>query len=119
MTIAIVTILFGALAIAGGLQELVAQGILNSRLIPLLGGTLGAVSGALLVAAGIALLRRSPRATELARAAAVTAIPIYVLIGQLVWGLAGWSVTLLGLAWPAVLLIATRPSGQVGRMIRA
>ena len=119
MTIAIVTILFGALALAGGLQELFAQGILNSQKIPLLGGTMGAVSGALLVAAGVALLRRSPRAAELARAAAVTTIPIMILIGQLVWGLAGWGVTLLGLAWPAVLLVVTAPSGWRGRMIRA
>ncbi|HJQ97277.1 MAG TPA: hypothetical protein VJ826_03130 [Candidatus Polarisedimenticolaceae bacterium] len=119
MTIAIVTILLGALALAGGLQELVSQGIFNSRLIPLLGGTLGAVSGALLLGAGVALLRRSPRAAELTRAAAITAIPIYVLIGQLVWGLAGWSVTLLGLAWPALLLVLTAQSRQGGRMIRA
>ena len=119
MTVAIVTILFGALALAGGLQELFAQGILNSQKIPLLGGTVGAVSGALLVAAGVALLRRSPRAAELTRAAAVTAIPISLLIGQLGWGLAGWGVTLVGVAWPVVLLFATAPSGQGRPMIRA
>jgi hypothetical protein len=120
MTIAIVTILFGALALAGGLQELVAQGILNSQKIPLVGGTLGAVSGALLVAAGVALLRRSPQAAALTRAAALTALPISLLIGQLMWGLAGWAVTLLGLAWPVVLLVATGAFGQGGgRMIRA
>lgn len=111
MTIAILTILFGALALAGGLQELVVQGIFNGQKIPLLGGTMGAVSGALLVAAGVALLRQSPRARELTRAAALTALPISLLIGQFVWGLAGWPVTVLGLAWPALLLARPRHAG--------
>ena len=111
MTIAILTILFGALALAGGLQELVVVGILNGQKIPLLGGTLGAVSGALLVGAGVALLRRSPRASELTRAAALTTIPVSLLIGQLVWGLAGWPVTVLGVAWPALLLARPRHAG--------
>ena len=105
MTIAIVTILLGALALAGGVQELVAQGIFNSQKIPLIGGTLGTVSAALLVAAGIALLRRSPRSVELTRAAAITMVPVSLLIGQLVWGLAGWHVTILGVVWPAFLLM--------------
>ena len=104
MTITILTILFGALALAGGLQELVVQGIHNSQKIPLLGGTMGTVSGAQLVAAGVALLRRSPRASELTRAAALTTLPVSLQIGQFVWGLAGWPVTVLGLAWPALLL---------------
>lgn len=105
MTIAIVTIFLGALALAGALQELFAQGIVNGQKIPLVGGTLGAVSAALLVTAGVALLRRSPRAVELTRAAAVTMLPVSLLIGQFVWGLAGWHITILGLAWPILLLM--------------
>ena len=108
MAVAILTILLGALATAGGVQELVAQGILNSRLIPLTGGTLGATTGALLLAAGIGLLRQSPRAVVLTRAAALTMIPVTMLIGQLGWGLAGWSVTIVCVGWSLFLLVYIR-----------
>lgn len=108
MPIAILTILVGAVLMAGGLQELVNEGIINSRLIPLIGGALGTASSALLVASGIALLRQSPRAVELTRAAAVTALPIAVLIGQPVWGLAGWGVTIATLGWSLFLLFRYR-----------
>ena len=43
MFIPILTILIGALLTAAGAQELVVQGILNNRLFPLVGGTLGTV----------------------------------------------------------------------------
>jgi hypothetical protein len=108
MLIAILTIFAGALFTAGGLQELVVQGIGNSRLIPLMGGTLGTVTGALLLSAGIALLRESPRAVALTRAAAMASLPVFVLIGQPVWGLAGWAVTFGGLAWSCLLLVVFR-----------
>ena len=106
--VAILTILLGALATAGGVQELVVQGTLNNRSIPLTGGTLGAVSAALLLAAGIALLRQSPRAVVFTRAAALTMIPITMLIGQLGWGLAGWAMTIVGVGWPLFLLVHFR-----------
>ena len=108
MAVAILTILLGALATAGGVQELVFQGISNNRMIPLTGGTLGATTGAMLVAAGIALLRQSPRAAVFTRAAALAMIPVTVLIGQLGWGLAGWSVTIVCVGWPLFLLVRTR-----------
>ena len=44
--IATFTIIVGALLTAGGLQELIVQGILNNRTFPLLGGTLGTVARA-------------------------------------------------------------------------
>ena len=108
MFIAILTIFVGALLTSGGLQELVFVGIGNSRLVPLVGGTLGAVAGALILSSGIALLRRSPFAEELTRAAAIAALPVFVLIGQMVWGLAGWPVTVVGLVWPLLLLVRFR-----------
>lgn len=108
MVVAILTILLGALATAGGVQELVVQGILNNRTIPLMGGTLGAVTAAMLVAAGIALLRQSPRAVVFTRAAALTMLPVTMLIGQLGWGLAGWSMTIVGVGWPLFLLVYFR-----------
>ena len=69
MLVAILTITFGALGVTGGLQELVVQGIGNNLLVPLVGGTLGVVCSGLIVAAGIAQLRDTPRAPALTRAA--------------------------------------------------
>lgn len=103
MFIAILSILIGALLTAGGLQELVVQGIFNSRLYPLVGGTLGTVAGALLLSAGVALLRESPRAIALIRAAALVCVPVFVLIG-FVRPLAGWPVTIVGIGFPLFLL---------------
>lgn len=114
MPIGILTIFIGALSAAAGTQELVVQGIFNNKLIPLTGGTLGAVAGALLVAAGIALVGRSPRATDLTRAAAISGAAVTLPLGMLGWGLAGWPMTLIGLIWPAVLLFHVR-----GRRTRA
>ena len=103
MFISILTILIGAVLTAGGAQELVAQGIFNNRRYPLLGGTLGAVAGALLLSAGIALLRESPRAVALTRAAAYVSVPVFVIIG-FIWPLAGWPVRIVGIAFPLFLL---------------
>jgi hypothetical protein len=104
MFIAILTILIGALLTAGGVQELVVQGILNNRLFPLVGGTLGTVAGALVLAAGIALLRASPLTMVLARAAAYVCIPVYILIG-FITPLAGWPARIVGIAFPVFLLV--------------
>jgi hypothetical protein len=118
MIVAILTIFVGALNAAAGTQELVVMGIFNNQLVPLTGGTLGAVAGALLLSAGIALLRQSPRAHSLTRAAAIASLPVAGLIGQLGWGLAGWPMTLLGLAWPLVLLFHVRGGQPVAQPVR-
>lgn len=109
MFIAILTIIIGALLTAGGAQELVFQGILNSQLYPLVGGTLGTVAGALILSSGIALLRQSPRAVALIRAAAWVAVPVFVLIG-FIWPLTGWPVKIVGIAFPLFLLAYFRKS---------
>lgn len=109
MFVAILTILIGALQTAGGAQELVVQGIFNNMRDPLIGGTLGTVAGALMLSAGIALLRQSPRAVELARAAAFLTLPVTVLVG-FVWGLAGWPMRIIGIAFPLFLLAYVRKS---------
>ena len=103
MFVAVLTIVIGALQTAGGAQELVVQGIMNSQRDPLIGGTLGTVAGSLTLSAGISLLRRSPQAVALTRAAAMLTIPVTVLIG-FVWGLAGWPMRLIGIAFPLFLL---------------
>lgn len=110
MFIAILTILIGALLTAGGAQELIVQGILNSRLYPLVGGTLGTVAGALLLSAGVALLRQSPRAIALMRAAALVSVPVFLLIG-FIRPLAGWPVTIFGIGFPLFLLVYYRGAG--------
>ena len=45
MLIPVLTLFVGALSTAAGIQELVVQGILNNQVIPLTGGTIGAVAG--------------------------------------------------------------------------
>jgi len=58
----------------------------------------------LLVSAGIALIRQSPGAIALTRAAALASLPVSVLIGRkIVWGLAGWPI--VGLGWPLFLML--------------
>lgn len=103
MFISILTIFIGAVLTAGGVQELVVQGIFNNRRYPLLGGTLGTVAGALLLSAGIALLRGSPRAVALIRASAWVSVPVFVLIG-FIWPFAGWPIRIIGVAFPLFLL---------------
>jgi hypothetical protein len=109
MFVAILTIIIGALLTAAGAQELIVQGIFNNRLYPLIGGTLGTVAGALLLSAGIALLRQSPRSFTLIRAAALVCVPVFVLIG-FIRPLAGWPVRIVGIAFPLFLLLYFRKS---------
>ncbi|MGH8245596.1 MAG: hypothetical protein ACREUU_04105 [Gammaproteobacteria bacterium] len=109
MLVAILTIFVAALGAAGGAQELFVQGIVNNKLVPLVGGTLGVVSSSLMLAGGIALLRQSPRAVALTRASAWASLPVTVLLG-FVWGLAGWPMRIVGIAYPAFLLAYFRKS---------
>lgn len=106
--IATLTIIVGALLTAGGLQELIVQGILNNLAFPLLGGTLGTVAGSFVLATGIALFRGSAEARRLAVTSAAVSLPTFVLIG-LIERLAGWPVTILGLGLPVVLVLMTHP----------
>ena len=85
MVVGILTIFIGALGAAGATQELVVQGILNNQLIPLTGGTVGAVGGALMLSAGVALVRESPRAASLTTAAAISSLAVTALVGMLGW----------------------------------
>ena len=109
MFIPILTILIGAWFTTAGIQELVVQGIFNNKGIPLFGGTMGAVAGALLLSAGIAMLRQSPRAADLIRASAFVCVPVFVLIG-FIWSLAGWPVRIIGIGFPLFLLAYFRES---------
>jgi len=107
MPMGILAIMIGALQVAGGLQEAWVGGMLRSQSWPLMGGTMGTVAGGLLFAAGVALLRRSPGAAQLARGAATTCMAVFVLIG-FVKPLAGGLAVLLGIGFPIVLLLFLR-----------
>src|SRR5262245_54257567 len=97
-------IVFGALETAGGVQELVYRGILNSQTEPLIVGTLGALTGVLLLAAGILLLIRSLHAVDVLKSAAYLAVPVYLFIG-VYKHYAGWPITLVGIAYPLFLVL--------------
>lgn len=103
MPIALFAIVFGALETAGGAQEMIYLGILNSETFPLEAGVLGVVAGGLLLAAGIALLVRSGLAPVLAHATAWISIPVFILTG-IVTHRAGWPVTAVGIVYPLLLV---------------
>ena len=109
LPIATLAIVIGALETAGGAQELIFQGILRSRTYPLTGGTLGTVAGALLLSAGIAMLRSSIRSADIARACVYVSVPVFILIG-IIKPLAGVAVTVVGIVFPLFLLAYFRKS---------
>lgn len=74
--VALLGIVFGALETAGGVQELVYRGVLNSETEPHIMGTLGTVADGLLLTAGIAVLRRSSQVNAFAQAAASVSVPV-------------------------------------------
>ena len=111
---AIGAILLGALETAGGVQELINQGIIRNRTYPCAAaGTLGTIAGVLLLASGIALLFDTPKAKILVEATAYVSIPVFLLIG-VITRIAGWPITLAGLGFPLVLLLLGRKA-QVER----
>jgi len=103
MPFALFAIVFGALETAGGAQEMIYLGILNSETYPLIAGALGVVAGGLLLAAGIALLVRSQLAHVLAQATAWISVPVFVLTG-IVTRRAGWHITAVGIVFPVLLV---------------
>jgi hypothetical protein len=107
MSLALLGVVLGALEVAGGAQELIYQGIFRSRTFPLIAGTLGTVAGALLLAAGVALLLRLQAAKTLAEAAAYVSVPVFITIG-VVTHVAGWPITAAGILLPVLLLGLSR-----------
>jgi hypothetical protein len=102
MPVALFAMLFGVLEFAGGAQEMVYLGILQSETYPLEAGAMGVLAGALLLAAGIALLVRSPLASVLAQASAWVGVPVFILTGIVTHG-AGWPITAVGIGYPLLL----------------
>jgi len=60
MPLALFALVLGTLEVAGGAQEMIYLGIMNSETYPLVAGALGVLTGGLLLAAGITLLIRFP-----------------------------------------------------------
>ena len=120
MTVAILSILVGAVEAVNSLQEVWVGGALNRDASLLIGGTIAVVAGVLLLTAGIALLRGSGRAVDLALGAAVTCLVVFVLVG-LVKPQMSMFATLLGIGFPIALLLflrVTRGQGS-GRAVTA
>ena len=111
MPVALFAIVFGALETAGAVQELVYRGILASLTEPLIIGALGTVAGALLLAAGIALLLSSPLTGVLAPAAAYVSVPVFILSG-VVKHYAGWPITVVGIVYPILMFFFCRKLGR-------
>jgi hypothetical protein len=103
MPVALFALVFGILEFAGGAQEMVYLGFLQSERYPLIAGALGVLAGGLLLAAGIALLVRSSLASVLAQAAAWISVPVFILTG-VVTHRAAWPITAVGIAYPLFLV---------------
>jgi hypothetical protein len=117
-TMAILAIVIGAIEVVNSLVEGWFGGVVNHAGSSLAGEAMGVVAGvvagALLVAAAIALLRRSSGAKALAAGAAVTCLAVFVLVALLRPMFSIFS-TLLGIGFPIVLLVflsATRGQGS-------
>jgi hypothetical protein len=112
ITMAILAIMVGALEGTGALFE-GWRAFQDGDGPNLLGGTMGLVASALLLSAGVALLRRSPGAVGLARGAALTMLPVTVLIGFVLPMMGGLAI-LLGIGFPLALLLFLRRRGEDG-----
>lgn len=110
LAVALFGIALGAVEVAGAAQELV-YGIGQSVTHAVNAGALGAVAGAIVLAAGIALLMRSPGAPELALASAYISIPVFILIG-VVRHFAAWPITTVGMLFPVLLALFCRRRGH-------
>ena len=110
MAVSLFGLVFGALVTGGGVQELVYRGILNSETDRMMIGSLGTLTGALLLWASVALLIRSRLANVLVPAAAYLSVPTFLIAGVYKCSscphhhYAGWRITLVGIAYPLIML---------------
>lgn len=104
MPVALFAMIFGALEVAGGLQETIYLGVLQSETEPLIIGTLGTVGGVMLLWAGIALLVNSRLTSTLVPAAAYTCVPVSLICG-VIKHYAAWPITTVGVLYPLLMLL--------------
>jgi hypothetical protein len=116
-TMAILSILIGAIEVVNGLIEgwaAAANGLDASDLAVV---TLVVVAGVLLLAAGIALASRSARAPALSLGAAIACLAVFILIGVALPRMSIFSM-MLGIGFPIALLLFLRfGRGQPTRMV--
>ena len=112
-TMASLATLIGAVVVASALAEGWAGGLVNHDGRSLMAGILGVVAGALLLAAGIGLMRGSRRAVARARVAAVTCLVLFALI-TLAAPRMSLLTTLLGFGFPVAILLYLRRSRRQG-----
>jgi hypothetical protein len=111
MPVALFAIIFGTLETAGGAQELVYRGILNSETEPMIIGALGTLGGIFLLAAGIALLISSRLTAVLVPSACYVCVPIAFIAG-VYKHYAGWPITLVGIVYPLFLFFFWYKNGK-------
>ncbi len=111
MPLALLALVFGTLEAAGGAQEMIYLGIMNSETFPLVAGAMGVLAGGLLLAAGVTLLISSRVAPVLARATAWISVPVFILTG-IVTHRAGWPITAVGILFPLVLVFFCQRSSE-------
>ena len=110
MAISLFSLVFGALEIGGGVQELVYRGVLNSETEPLIVGALGTLTGAVLLWTGGALLIRSRLVSVLVPATVYLSVPTFLISGVYKCSscphhhYAGWRITLVGIVYPLIML---------------
>lgn len=107
MTMGIMAIMIGALEAMNAMQEVWGAGIIDHDSRALIGGTMALVAGALIVAAGIALVRRSPDAAVLAQGAAITCAAVFGFLALAIPLMSGFA-TVLGLGFPILLFAFAR-----------
>lgn len=110
MPVSLLAMLIGAVETGGGVQELVYLGVLNSQTEPMIVGALGTVGGALLLAAGIALLIDSRRALVLVEASVYVSLLVFLFIG-VIKHYAAWPITVVGMVYPVLMLVYCRLAG--------
>lgn len=107
----LLSILAGALMAEGGVMEVVAywaQGLAANVAV----GALGAVASAVMLVSGVAFLTRRPFGRKAAIAGAICMIPVH-LVGSIL-GFIGVSGALIGIAYPALLLLVLRARPNLG-----
>jgi uncharacterized membrane protein YhaH (DUF805 family) len=116
MTMAILSILIGAIETVNALAEGRAAAAVGMDSAALTAVTLAIVAGVLLLAAGIAQILRAARAPALSLTAAVTCLAVFALILVVSPRMSIFS-TLLGIGFPIALLLFLRLGG--GQSTRA
>jgi len=116
MPVALFAMVFGVLEFAGGAQEMIHLGFLQSERYPLVAGVMGVLAGGLLLAAGIALLVRSQLSSVLAQATAWISVPVFILTG-VVTHRTGWPITAVGVGYPLFLAFFCMRSHKSGDAI--